>query len=359
MRFGLGPYELQSDGSKQRVELYDEMLEQAVLAEEVGFDSVWAGEGHFTPDGSCSSSETAAAAVAARTYAARIGVFSTLNLTNPLYIAEDIAVLDNIANGRVLFAAQRAGAQELAAAGIAAGEAAARFDEALMIIRKAWAPTAFSHQGKYWRVPSRNLAGNPFAEGVTETNVTPKPAQLSVPVWMATSDPAAVEQAARLGFVWLGSPLDTLAELKAKHEIYAKTLASAGRMAEGVLFPAVREVYVGETMQEARADVEQGLLLLYESYFRRGLIAKPPAGFEALARDRFIVGDVDHVISEIKRYQREAGINYLVCRMAFPAMSHGKVMDAIRFFGQAIVPEFRMTAFPAEIRKRTRGGIVA
>jgi len=359
MRFGLGPYELGSESSKPLVESYEQMLEQAAYAEELGFDSVWVGESHFTQDGACPSAETAAAAVAIRTRAVRIGVLPTLALCNPLYVAEDVAVLDNIAKGRVIVAAQKATAQELAALKIKEKDADSRFLEALQVALKSWAPTSFAHNGEHWKLPGRDFKGNPFAEGVTEINVTPKPAQLSVPVWIAARDQAGVEQAARLGFPWLASSIETFAEIKAKNESYRKALTAAGRMVEGVLFPAVRELYMGETMQEARADVEQGLLALYQGYHRRGLIGSAPTSFDALARDRFIVGDVDHVAREIVRYQREAGVNYLICRMSFPGVGQSKTMAAIKFFGEAVVPEFRMASFPSEIRKRKRASSVA
>ncbi len=45
---------------------------------------------------------------------------------------------------------------------------------------------------------------------------------------------------------------------------------------------------------------------------------------------------------------------HLVCRMAFAGMRHGDVMATMRFFGQAVIPELRMVAFPTEIRRRTR-----
>lgn len=358
MRFGLGPYELVSDASKPLVENYEQMLEQAAFAEELGFDSVWVGESHFTQDGACPSSETAAAAVAIRTRAVRIGVLPTLALSNPLYVAEDVAVLDSIAKGRVIVAAQKATAGELAALNIAPKDSESRFLEALEVALKAWGPASFAHVGKHWKLPGKDFKGNPFAEGVNEINVTPKPAQLSLPVWIAARDRASVEQAARLGFPALASSIDTFAEIKVNNELYRKTLTTAGRMVEGVLFPAVRELYMGETMEEARADVEQALLALYQGYHRRGLIAEAPKSFDALARDRFIVGDVDHVTREIERYQREAGVNYLICRMSFPGAGQTRTMAAIKFFGEAVVPEFRMAAFPSEIRKRKRASSV-
>jgi alkanesulfonate monooxygenase SsuD/methylene tetrahydromethanopterin reductase-like flavin-dependent oxidoreductase (luciferase family) len=354
MRFGLGPYELGLDDSKPQVEVYEQMLEETAQAEELGFDSVWIAENHFAPDGSCSASQPVAAGVAARTHAVRIGVFSTLTVTNPLYIAEDVAVLDNIANGRVIVAAQPGTAQEMAGFAVDAKAMDGRFVEALQVMLKAWGPTSFAHQGEYFKLPGKDYGGNPFAEGVTEINVTPKPAQLNLPVWIAAPDRAGVERAARLGFPWIGSPFDTAAELKARRALYEKTAAASGRLTDGLIYPAIREVYVAESMAEARADVEKSLLAMYAGYHRRGLLRDSPADFETLARDRFIVGDVDHVAGEIDRYQRAIGINYIICRMSFPGMNASKAMTGIRFFGQAVVPEFRMASFPREIRRKTR-----
>jgi alkanesulfonate monooxygenase SsuD/methylene tetrahydromethanopterin reductase-like flavin-dependent oxidoreductase (luciferase family) len=354
MRFGLGPYELGADDGKPQVEVYEQMLEEATQAEELGFDSIWLAESHFTPDGGCSSAEAAAAAVAVRTQAARIGVFSTVTLTHPLYVAEDVAVLDNIAGGRVIVAAQPGRPEEIAAYGIDPKVVNERFVEALRVMLKAWAPASFAYEGKFWKLPKKDYVGNPFAEGVTEINVTPKPAQLNVPLWVHARDHADVERAARLGFPIVGSPFDTAAELKAKRDLYERAAAAAGRLTDGQIYPAIREVYVSETMEEARADTEEHLLSLYRAYHKRGVLVDAPGDFAALARDRFIVGDVDHVCAEIDRYQRSVGVNYLICRMSFPGMNASTAMAGIRFFGTAVIPEFRMASFPREIRRRTR-----
>lgn len=354
MRFGLGPYELGLEDGKPLAEVYEQMLEEAAQAEELGFDSVWLAESHFTADGGCSSAEAAAAAVATRTQAARIGVFSTVTVTNPLYVAEDVAVLDNIAGGRVIVAAQPGTSREMAGYGVDPKDVDGRFVEAIRVMLKAWAPTSFAHEGEFWKLPKKDYAGNPFAEGVTEINVVPKPAQLNLPLWIYTRSQGEVERAARLGFPFVGSPFDTSAELKAKRSLYEKTAVAAGRVTDGQVYPAIREVYVAETMREARADVENHLLALYRTYHNRGVLVDAPSDFATLARDRFIVGDVDHVCAEIDRYQRSVGVNYLICRMSFPGMNASKAMAGIRFFGGAVIPEFRMASFPREIRRRTR-----
>jgi alkanesulfonate monooxygenase SsuD/methylene tetrahydromethanopterin reductase-like flavin-dependent oxidoreductase (luciferase family) len=355
MRFGLGPFELGSFGGQPHEELYEEALEQCELAEEMGFDSVWFAERHFTAEGACPSAETLAAAAAMRTRSIRIGVLPKPILTNPLYVAEDVAVLDSISGGRAQVAlVPRCASGELAGYGVAPADAEGRFLESIEILRRSWAPIPFAHDGKHWRLPARDLRGNPFAEGINEINVTPKPAQLEVPLWVAARDESDVEIAARLGLPWLGSPLDTLDDLKRKRDLYTRALGPSGRGVGSPLFPVIRDVYLAESMEEARSDVEEGILALYRSYQQQGLASGLPSTFAELAKDRFVVGDPDHVIRDIERYRDEAHVSYVVCRIVAPGLPHSKAMAAIRFFGQAVVPEFRMVGFPSEVRRRTR-----
>ena len=87
---------------QQLADLYRDHLEEAVLAEELGFDCVWASEHHFSPDAWNPSPFTFLAAVAARTARVRLGTYVLLlPLHNPVRVAEDVAVLDNISQGRV------------------------------------------------------------------------------------------------------------------------------------------------------------------------------------------------------------------------------------------------------------------
>ncbi len=355
MRFGLGPFELGSFAGRPHAELYEEALEQCVLAEEMGFDSVWFAERHFTAEGACPSAETLAAAAAVRTRSVRIGVLPKPILTNPLYVAEDVAVLDSISGGRTQVAvAATCATGELAGYGVPPEEAQGRLLESIEILRRSWGPTPFAHDGKHWRLPGRDLRGNPFAEGINEINVMPKPAQIEVPLWVAAREASDVEVAARLGLLWLGSPLDTFDDLKRKRDVYERALGALGRGSSSLAFPLIRDVYLAESMEEARRDVEEGMLALYRSYQQEGLASSLPSTFDDLAKDRFLIGDPDHVIREIERYRDEAHVGYLVCRLVAPGLAHSKAMAAIQFFGQAVVPEFRMVGFPPELRRRAR-----
>ncbi len=81
--------------------VYRDYLDDAVYAEELGFDSVWVGEHRMTPDQWTPSPLVTLGAIAARTSTIRLGTgVLCLPFHNPLRVAEGFAVLDNISNGR-------------------------------------------------------------------------------------------------------------------------------------------------------------------------------------------------------------------------------------------------------------------
>ena len=121
-------------------DLYRDHLEEAVLAEELGFDCVWASEHHFSPDAWSPSPFTFLAAVAGRTERVRLGTFVLLlPLHNPLRVAEDVAVLDNISEGRVdLGVGVGSAPNEFATFGIPVEGRLGRTFEALRIIERCF-----------------------------------------------------------------------------------------------------------------------------------------------------------------------------------------------------------------------------
>ena len=143
--------------------LYRDHLEEAVLAEELGFDCVWVSEHHFSPDAWNPSPFTFLAAVAARTERVRLGTYVLLlPLHNPVRIAEDVAVLDNISGGRVdLGVGTGSSPEEFRTFGIPLENRLGRTFEALRIIERCFAGEEFSHAGKYYNFPNVHLTTRP------------------------------------------------------------------------------------------------------------------------------------------------------------------------------------------------------
>ncbi|MBI2912616.1 MAG: LLM class flavin-dependent oxidoreductase [Chloroflexi bacterium] len=351
MKFGLGPYDLAAGGQGDHRAAYSQMLEQAAWAEEMAFDSFWVEESHFTGDGRCPAPMVAAAAVAARTVALRLGVVSAIPLSHPLYIAEDAATLDNISHGRLMLCAGKGQPGEAHGYGVGPGAGDGRFWEALEVILRSWRPVPFRHRGQHWNIPA-NLPENVVASGFTHLLLTPQPAQPALPVWVAASDDDAVSGAAALGLPILGLPADSLDELQRKLELYRSLSPTAGTAA-GALWPVIRDVYIGETAARAREEAQGPLLALARRYQEQGRLPSGDLSYEALIADRFIVGDVDQCIDQISRYQ-DMGVDYMVCRLALPGLPDQRVVEAIKRFGRLVVAEFRMFCFPREIRERAR-----
>lgn len=273
---------------------------QARLAEELGFDSVWVLERRSPGPGACPAPLVTAAALAVHTRAVRIGALVILGLSHPLYTAEDAAVLDNISGGRLLLAAAPPSAEEASAWGLSPEGLAQRFGEALEVCLGAWSPLPLHYEGQHFRVPA-NLPENIYAASFTSVSVTPKPAQVELPLWVVAGDEEAVRQAARLDLPIVGPAEASPAELEARFRLH------------------------------------------------RSLTPLRPSRPAALIRD-IDVRNVDDCIQEIERYRDALGVNYLVCRLA----GEGEAWEeAVELFGKAVIPEFRMFGFPAEMRSRS------
>jgi len=337
MRFGLGPLTIEPANSKQHVDVYEEALEHAEFAENWGFDSVWVGEEYFNSRQLNSSSSVIGAAVARRTRYARVGVMPTLGLSHAIYVAEEMACIDNLANGRVIVGAQAP--SELAAKGwnLAAHDIRPRVLDDLKVMSLAWAPSSFSYESDYYKIPGRNPA-HVEAAGYHQITVQPKPAQLDMPVWMFGGDDASAI-ATEAGLAFCAAPWLDL------HQ--AAALYGAATSREGVV-PIAREVFIAPTSARAHELAEPVLSELYAAYRAQGITGLPE-DFEALARDRFIIGDPDECIEQIRRCSDVLGVNYMIARLAYSGLSHADSIEAIQLFGTRVVPAFRMYGIAPEI----------
>lgn len=269
------------------------MLALARTAESAGFDSVWLAEERSSDDGACPAPQVAAAATAAATGVIRIGVIAQLGLSHPLYTAEDIAVLDNISNGRTLIMATKPSPQEAAARGLAPESIGERFREALEICLAAWSPVPFRHEGRHFRVPA-NLAENVHAAAFTHISVTPKPAQPRLPLWVTAGDEGDVRHAAQLGLPIAGGD-EPIGQLQTRFDLYRSlTAASAG---------------------------------------------------QPLAVTRRLEAVDDSLHEEIEGCRNRLGAQYLIIRPGGAADA-----ETVERFGKEVIPVFRMFGYPPELR---------
>ena len=144
--------------------LYKETLDQCELADQLGFDNLWFVEHHFLLGFSGSPCpEVLFGALSQRTKNIRIGFgVSILPSHHPIHIAERVAMVDQLTDGRVEFGTGRSNAYEQVGQGIDPRETRERWDEALTMLPKMWQSDEFSWEGKHWNVPTRRILPRVF-----------------------------------------------------------------------------------------------------------------------------------------------------------------------------------------------------
>jgi alkanesulfonate monooxygenase SsuD/methylene tetrahydromethanopterin reductase-like flavin-dependent oxidoreductase (luciferase family) len=185
-------YQIQVPKPWTRTSDYDrhwEMMDQVVMAEELGFESVWMPDHQFRTEWSHSSApDVTLAAISQRTSRIRLGIAVVVPpVQHPLHIAARTATLDILSNGRVDLGVGRSGyPYQMAAFGVDLNNATGMVDEALEIIPQAWTEGEFSYQGKYFDIPSREVHPKPVQ--------TPHP-----PIWLGCSQEETFQKAGELG----------------------------------------------------------------------------------------------------------------------------------------------------------------
>jgi alkanesulfonate monooxygenase SsuD/methylene tetrahydromethanopterin reductase-like flavin-dependent oxidoreductase (luciferase family) len=369
-------YELQMPkphDARSEYRCYHHALEQIELADRLGYDTVWAVEHHFLTEFAHSSApEVFLAAVSQRTKHIRLGHGVTLlphRFNHPIRVAERVAALDILSDGRVEFGTGRSSQFEQAGFEIDTVDSRAMWQEALEMIPRMWTEDPFEHAGRFVSVPPRTIVPKPLQK--------PHP-----PIWTAATSPGTWELAGQNGIGILGLTIFvSVPQLAERVRVYRQALQRAKPVGKFVndRVGAFTIVHVADTKEDAVANGGPDAAMNYLLYaFRvlggfvdpRGggmkrelaadevqstpyrdliakeypLIAKMQKGectFEELdAEDMVIVGDVDHCLRKVERYA-EVGLDHFIALMQCDRIPHEKVLRSIELFGTHIAPRFR------------------
>jgi len=198
MKFGIF-YELSVprpwDGESER-QVYLNALEQVRLADELGFDHVWAVEHHFLEEYShCSAPELFLTACAMLTKQIRVGfgiVVCVPQFNHPIKIAERTAVLDILSGGRLEVGTGRSATwTELAGFNASPDITKKSWDEFVRCLPKMWTSETYSYHGEFWSMPERTILPKVYQR--------PHP-----PMWVAVTSPGTELDAADRGLGSLG-----------------------------------------------------------------------------------------------------------------------------------------------------------
>jgi alkanesulfonate monooxygenase SsuD/methylene tetrahydromethanopterin reductase-like flavin-dependent oxidoreductase (luciferase family) len=340
-------------------------IEQIKRADEVGFDTVWAVEHHFQTEYShCSAPEVFLGAVSQLTERIRLGhgvVLLPPPFNHPVRVAERIATLDILSRGRVEFGVGRSAMGEQAGFEIASEDSRAMLLEALAAIPKMWTREKFSWDGRYFRVPEREIIPKPIQQ--------PHP-----PIWQASTSPeswelAGTNQIGALGLTIL-LPLEQMQQNIANYWKAYRHGTPIGATSNGQV-RIFTVVHCAPTTQQAIDQGGNDAALRYIDYVLNRLLRDEIALERAGVRgtrpysqflDRFdylksyaegqrraelfdqesmiITGSPERCIEKIEEYER-LGADGVLCMMQTGRIEHQHVMESIELFGKYVIPHFK------------------
>src|SRR5574342_1039639 len=245
MRFGTFFF-FQAAPGLTHEEVVHRELTQMEWTEELGFDQIWLTEHHFIDYGLSVDPAALASAAAARTRRVRIGLAAAiLPFHHPLRLAEQMALVDIISNGRLDVGVGRGNRPaEFRGSRVTQEEGRERFDEAAEIMQRAWTAERFSYDGRFFTVP--------------EVSVIPKPVQRPhPPLYQVCVTRDGIENTALRGWPMLNSVLfGPTSQLVTNRDTYVETLKKSGRSAEEIAallsrWGVSRQIYVAETDAKA------------------------------------------------------------------------------------------------------------
>jgi alkanesulfonate monooxygenase SsuD/methylene tetrahydromethanopterin reductase-like flavin-dependent oxidoreductase (luciferase family) len=321
MHFGIFVEERRR-GSSEAAAFHD-AVELTDVAEASGLDGVWLGEIHFTPTRSVQSVPmTLAGFLAARTKRVRIGTAVTvLPLVHPLRIAEEVATVDHLSQGRFDFGIGRSGAASTYdVLGIPYGESQARFEEALAILREAWKGEPFSYQGRFHRI--------------TNTVVTPRPYQMPhPPLRMAANSPETFPWVGRAGLpLFVGVRDLSIPELSVHLRAYRAAWREAGHAGHGDVCLRL-PVYAATTDRAAHDEPRENIMYFFQRHaeLTRARLGRAGAGpsariearleelselsYERILETRVAFGTAATLVERLARLRGELGLDGILAEL--------------------------------------------
>ena len=315
---------------------FGELVEQARLADRLGYASITKGMHYSAAPWRDLQQFPFLSRIMAEAPHMRLNFgLVLLSLHKPLDIAEQIATVDVMSGGRVIFGIALGYRDvEYLAFGTTQKERVRRFEENLEAIKRLWTEDTVDMAGSHFTLEGASVGTKPLQK--------PHP-----PIWIGANADPAIRRAARLGDCWYVNPHNRIDTIVRQVEVYKRALDEYGKPFPRE-FPARREVFVARSREEAIRICAPYLGAKYAAYQQWGQGQAMPAGdndlgveFEDLLRDRFLLGSPDEVADAILRLNRATGINHLIMSVQWPGMPQTLVLDELHLLAEEVFPRVR------------------
>ena len=307
-------------------ELYTGLLDQAVLAEQIGFDSIWVSEHHFTEEGYLPSLAPMLAVLSQRTSKVKLGTAVLLApLHHPLRLAEDMALVDQLSGGRLeIGMAPGYRPEEFEVLGVPKKQRGRRTDETIELLQLAWKGARFSYHSEHFNFDDVIVAPPPYTDG-------------GPPLWIGGSSKFSAARAAKYGCGFMsdsGASIDVYGEYRSSYQ--------------GAVGPRVatnRVLFAASSHEMAWEEAGESLLYqfnCYRKWFADATDADTHGGvvtdYRALSAAHYFVGTPDEIVEAIRAAEREFGFEELIFWARPPGMRLEVSTRSLELIAKEVLP---------------------
>jgi alkanesulfonate monooxygenase SsuD/methylene tetrahydromethanopterin reductase-like flavin-dependent oxidoreductase (luciferase family) len=344
------------------VRTYEEHLTAWETMDRLGFDGVGFNEHHTSPYGLMNSPNLMAASAAQRTQRIKLLIYGNLlPLHDPLRLAEELAMLDCLSNGRIVSGFARGIPREHNVYKVPLRDSRARFEEAWEIIRRAWTEESFSYTGRFWSYENVAIWPRPVQQ--------PRP-----PVWVpVTGSKETIEWAGKHDIPITPGLVPTKGLREDIIRYYAKCLTEHGHRLTPEHLIIQASAYVADSKAQAVREAGPYTLYFNQTLFSHGNVSDAslqrdagyltsgsfdyvrPENLHAVSGDRerfrgmtmadverdaqqMAWGTADEVVERIIDAADHAGANTVLVNMNRGAMPSEMFLEQIHRFGSKVLP---------------------
>jgi alkanesulfonate monooxygenase SsuD/methylene tetrahydromethanopterin reductase-like flavin-dependent oxidoreductase (luciferase family) len=337
---------------------YEAYIDQLCYAEQLGFDAIGVNEHHQTAYGMMPAPNLIASALIQRTKQVKIAILGRALplINNPVNIAEEFAMLDNLSRGRIITGFVRGIGTEYHATGVNPTFSHERYQEAHDLIVAAWTkPGPFEFDGQHYNLRYVNLWPRPYQQ--------PHP-----PIWVPSQGSSetirwAADPSRKYPFLVTFSAEELVIRYLTMYRDQAREV---GYEASGDQLGWAAPIYVADTDERAREEAKAGVESLFNEYLSNPWEMLLPPGYmsmaslkrtmamrkhlgtrgrmtidELMASGTVIVGSPQTVRERIERVREATGVNRLVTMLQFGVLPNDLTRRNMEMFASEVMPKLR------------------
>jgi len=340
MHFGLFNLMTQRERQQSPRQLYADMTEHVKMAEQIGFEIAWFAEHHFSNYCLCPSPLAMANYLAPQTKKIRLGpAVIVAPLYQPLRMLEDLAVLDNLSDGRLVIGLGSGYQQyEFHKFGVDLKASRDIFLESLDVVERYLAGDPLQYEGKHIHIP--------------ETYFSVRPLQPKPDIYIAglAADPVTQERIARKGYTpFFTTGWSTLEQIKENRDKVAAVHTKVGGDPARVPFAIQQYIFVTDSRDESMQAADGARYIRRIAMSMRHNLAKLEGAFlreqptpgeppiEQLV-DLMMIGDAETVAEKLIREFEALQPTHLSCFMALPGVPQARTLRSMERFGAEVMP---------------------